>query len=216
VSTKREETQARLLDAARSLLVARGYHGVTIDEIAKEAGVSRQAVYAYHFGSKSDFLIALLVHVEAVEGIAELLRPSDDAESGVEALHEAVNATAEFERRVHDVATMLLAARRSDAAAAETWADRMARKRSGIGRLVSRMADEGNLRPPWTPEDAADLTYALLSSQVFDVLVSERGWSVEDYADRMCRTLASAIVAVPADPASTTPGDRQDVEDRAL
>ena len=68
----------------------RGYHGVTIDEIAKEAGVSRQAVYAYHFGSKSDFLIALLVHVEAVEGIAELLRPSDDAESGVEALHEAV------------------------------------------------------------------------------------------------------------------------------
>lgn len=196
--------------------MARGYHGVTIDEISKEAGVSRQAVYAYHFGSKSDFLIALLVHVEAVEGIAELLRPSDDAESGVEALHEAVRATAEFERRVHDVATMLLAARRSDEAAAETWADRMARKRSGIGRLVSRLAEEGQLRPEWTPDDAADLVYALLSSQVFDILVSERGWSVDDYAARIWRALASAIVAVPADPVSATAGDSQDVEDRAL
>jgi AcrR family transcriptional regulator len=113
VSTKRDETRGRLLDVARHLLVERGYHGVTIEQIAKAAGVSRQAVYAYHFGSKSEFLSALLVHVEAIEGIAELLRPSDEAASGVQALREAVNANAEFERRVHDVATMLLAARRS-------------------------------------------------------------------------------------------------------
>ena len=78
------------------------------------------------------------------------------------------------------------------------------------------MADDGDLRPPWTPEDAEDLAYALVSSQVFDVLVSERGWSVEDYADRIWRALASAIVAVPADPVSATAGDGQDVEDRAL
>jgi AcrR family transcriptional regulator len=216
VSTKRDETRARLLDAARRVLVARGYHGVTIDEIAKEAGVSRQAVYAYHFGSKSEFLIALLVHVEAVEGIAELLRPSDNAESGIDALREAVSASAEFDRRVHDVATMLLAARRSDEAAAATWADRMARKRAAIGRLVSRLAEEGDLQPGWTAEHAADLVYALLSSQVFDVLVSERGWSVDDYAARIWRTLASAIVAAPADPVSTTAGDTHDVEDRTL
>jgi AcrR family transcriptional regulator len=216
VSTKRDETRARLLDGARRLLVERGYHGVTIDEIAKEAGVSRQAVYAYHFGSKSEFLIALLVHVEAVEGVAELLRPSDDAESGIDALREAVTASAEFERRVHDIATMLLAARRSDDAAAATWVDRMARKRAGIGRLVSRLAEEGDLQPGWTAEDAADFAYALLSSQVFDVLVSERGWSVDEYAARIWRALASAIVAVPADPVRTTAGDTRDVEDRAL
>ena len=216
MSTRRDETRARLLNGARRLLVTRGYHGVTIDEIAKEAGVSRQAIYAYHFGSKSDFLIALLVHVEAVEGIAELLRPSDEAASAIEALHEAVNATAEFERRVHDVATMLLAARRSDEAAAATWADRMARKRSGIGGLVSRLADEGDLKPDWTPDDAADFAYALLSSQVFDVLVTERGWSVDDYAARIWRALASAIVAEPADPVNATAGDTADVEDRTL
>ena len=216
MSTKRDETRRRLLDVARHQLVERGYHGVTIEQIAKAAGVSRQAVYAYHFGSRSEFLIALLVHVEAVEGIAELLRPSDEAASGVEALREAVNANAEFERRVHDVATMLLAARRSDDAAAATWTDRMARKRAGIGGLVSRLADGGDLKAGWTPEDAADFAYALLSSQVFDVLVTERGWSVDDYAKRIWRALASAIVAVPADPVSTTAGDTRDVEDRTL
>jgi AcrR family transcriptional regulator len=200
VSTKRDETRGRLLDVARRLLVERGYHGVTIEQIAKAAGVSRQAVYAYHFGSKSEFLIALLVHVETVEGIAELLRPSDEASSGIDALREAVTANAEFERRVNDVATVLLAARRTDDAAAAAWTDRMARKRTGIGRLVMRLAEEGNLRSGWTSEDAADFTYALLSSQVFDVLVSERGWSVDDYTARIWRALASALVAEPADP----------------
>lgn len=215
MSTKRDETRGRLLDAARRLLVDRGYHGVTIDEIAKAARVSRQAVYAYHFGSKSEFLIALLDHVDTVEGIAELLRPSDAAASGIDALREAVAANAEFERRVNDVATVLEAARRTDDAAAVAWTDRMARKRSGIGRLVSRLADEGDLRPGWTTDDAADFAYALLSSQVFDVLVSERGWSVDEYAARIWRALALAIVAVPADPVGTTAGDAQDVEDRA-
>lgn len=215
MSTKRDETRARLLDVARRLLVERGYHGVTIDEIAKVAGVSRQAVYAYHFGSKSEFLIALLDHVDAVEGIAELLLPSGSAPSGVDALREAVAANAEFERRVNDVATVLEAARRTDDPAAAAWTDRMARKRAGIGRLVSRLADEGDLRPDWTIEAAADLAYALTSSQVFDVLVTERGWSVDDYAARIWRALASAIVAVPADPVRTTAGDARDVEDRA-
>ena len=216
MSTKRDETRARLFDGARRLLVDRGYHGVTIEEIAKEAGVSRQAVYAYHFGSKSEFLIALLDHVDAVEGIAELLRPSDDAGSAIHALREAVTANAEFERRANDVATVLEAARRTDDAAAVAWTDRMARKRAGIGRLVSRLAEEGDLQPGWTAEDAADLAYALLSSQVFDVLVSEQGWSVDDYAARTWRALASAIVAVPADPARTKAGGTRDVEDRAL
>lgn len=215
MSTKRDETRGRLLDGARRLLVERGYHGVTIDGIAKEAGVSRQAVYAYHFGSKSEFLIALLDHVDAVEGIAELLRPSDAAASGIDALREAVAANAEFERRVNDVATVLEAARRTDDAAAVAWTDRMARKRAGIGRLVSRLADEEDLRPGWTIEDAADFAYALLSSQVFDVLVSERGWSVDDYAARIWLALALAIVAVPADPVRATAGDTRDVEDRA-
>lgn len=145
--------------------------------------------------------------MEAVEEIAELLQASDAAPSGIDALREAVTATAEFERRVNDVATMLLAARRTDDAAAATWADRMARKRAGIGRLVSRLAEEGDLRPDWTPEGAADLAYALLSSQVFDVLVSERGWSVHQYAARIWRALASAIVAAPADPVRKTPGE---------
>jgi AcrR family transcriptional regulator len=215
VSTKRDETRVRLLDAARRLLVERGYHGVTIDEIARVAGVSRQAVYAYHFGSKSEFLIALLDHVDAVEGIADLLRPSGTAASAIEALREAVAANAEFERRVNDVATVLEAARRTDDAAAVAWTDRMARKRVGIGQLVSRLADEGDLWHDWTIEGAADLAYALLSSQVFDVLVSERGWSVDDYTARIWRALASAIVAAPADLAIRTAGDRRDVEDGA-
>ena len=44
-------TRARILDAARNILVSGTYSSVTMEEIAKEAGVSYQTVYAI-FGTK--------------------------------------------------------------------------------------------------------------------------------------------------------------------
>jgi AcrR family transcriptional regulator len=44
-------TRTRILDAARRILVSGTYSSVTMDDIAKEAGVSYQTVYAI-FGSK--------------------------------------------------------------------------------------------------------------------------------------------------------------------
>ena len=51
-------TIASILDATRELLLARGYAGTTIDEIARSAGVSRASFYTY-FPSKRDVLLAL-------------------------------------------------------------------------------------------------------------------------------------------------------------
>src|SRR5947209_5962753 len=54
-----EQTRARIIAAARELLVAReGFSGFTIDAVARQAGVARMTVY-YQFGSKLGLLEAL-------------------------------------------------------------------------------------------------------------------------------------------------------------
>jgi AcrR family transcriptional regulator len=204
-----------LLEAARYLLVERGYHGVGVREIAESAGVSRQAVYAHHFGSKVELLTALLDHVDRVEGIDDLLRPAFNASSGVEALRLAVAANGEFERRIGDVARVLEAARRSDPDAAQVWADRQARKRSGIAALIDRVADDGRLRAEWSRQAATDLAGALLSSQVVDQLVAERGWSVDAYAQAIWQAIEGTLVTAVSGGEERGRRDASHVEDRA-
>jgi AcrR family transcriptional regulator len=56
---KREANRGRILDAARDVFGARGFHAATIEEIAEEAGLSNGAIY-YNFESKGDLFLALL------------------------------------------------------------------------------------------------------------------------------------------------------------
>src|ERR1700710_1633291 len=54
------ERERRILDAAARLIVHYGYDKTTVDEIAREAGISKGAIYL-HFKSKEDLFEALLL-----------------------------------------------------------------------------------------------------------------------------------------------------------
>ncbi|MET0840026.1 MAG: helix-turn-helix domain-containing protein, partial [Marmoricola sp.] len=62
-ATRREQ----ILDAANELFAERGYDDVTIDDIAKGAGVARGLVHHY-FGGRKDVYVALL---ERLGGVRE-------------------------------------------------------------------------------------------------------------------------------------------------
>ncbi|WP_406237286.1 TetR family transcriptional regulator [Nocardia sp. NBC_01009] len=53
-----DDTRARILRAALDMFAARGYHAVTVREIAQHLGLTKTAVL-YHFPSKSDIIPAL-------------------------------------------------------------------------------------------------------------------------------------------------------------
>ncbi len=55
----RRERRAQLLDAAREVFVASGYHAAAMDDIAEAAGVSKPVLYQ-HFPGKLDLYLALL------------------------------------------------------------------------------------------------------------------------------------------------------------
>jgi AcrR family transcriptional regulator len=61
--TIREEqralTRKRLLEAARTVFARRGFHGASLDEIAREAGATTGAIYS-NFDGKEDLFLAML------------------------------------------------------------------------------------------------------------------------------------------------------------
>ena len=51
----KEEAKSKIVEAARMIFAKKGYHDSTMDDIAKEVGVSKGAIYSY-FKSKEDIL----------------------------------------------------------------------------------------------------------------------------------------------------------------
>jgi AcrR family transcriptional regulator len=52
-------TRTKLLDAARQVFAARGFHGASVEEIASVAGYSTGALYS-NFGGKEDLFLSLM------------------------------------------------------------------------------------------------------------------------------------------------------------
>ena len=51
----KEEAKSKIVEAARIVFAKKGYHDATMDDVAKEVGVSKGALYSY-FKSKEDIL----------------------------------------------------------------------------------------------------------------------------------------------------------------
>jgi len=184
-------TRDRILVAARRLLEDQGY-AVGLERIAREAGLSRQALYL-HFGSKSSLLIALVEWVDEQGNLAEVFAPVWEANSGVEALARAIAATGQYAPTIHRLAMVLEAARRSDPAAAGAWEDRMASRTGAMRAIVEWMEKDGQLADFWTVDEAVDLIWTAILPQTYHALVEERGWSnarwVNATTEMLLRTL---------------------------
>ncbi|QQQ74848.1 TetR/AcrR family transcriptional regulator [Saccharothrix sp. 6-C] len=79
-------TKQKLFDAALRLVGERGAAGVTVDEIAAEAGVAKGTVY-YNFASKDALVDALLRHgVDLLAGRLKVAEAEDDTGAAMESL----------------------------------------------------------------------------------------------------------------------------------
>ena len=193
MSSRKEITRNKLLNSASRLLVERGYHEVGLDEVARDAGVSRQALYL-HFKSKAELLVASAQYIDEMLGVPEILRPGREAKTALEALDAGVQAYGAIEPQIYDVASIIYSARRSDEAAEAAWQDRMAFRRENARRSIERLMEEGILADGWTVDEAADFVWALLSVHTYEYLVVERKWPIEELTRRLQRILRRILV----------------------
>ena len=87
-------TKQKLFEASMELIGERGVAGVTVDEIAAAAGVSKGTVY-YNFGSKADLIAQLLRHGVDIL-LARLLSVRDESADPLAAMDEMIGQAMDF------------------------------------------------------------------------------------------------------------------------
>ena len=90
----REARRAQLIDAARSVFVAQGYHAAAMDDIADRAGVSKPVLYQ-HFPGKLELYLALL-EISGEQLVDAVRRALASTSDNRERVHAAVGAYFEF------------------------------------------------------------------------------------------------------------------------
>jgi AcrR family transcriptional regulator len=191
VSRRGDKTRDAILDAAADLLERHGPARVTMADVAKRAGLTRQALYL-HYPNRTTLLLSVIDHLGRERGV-ESFRVAPEAVTAREALRFAISTWTRYFGKVHQVALALDLARHTDEAASAAWEDRAAQRRRGIKRLVGRLAAEGELADGWTIAAASEAIAALCSPRTYTELVIERGLSANAY-ERFLLTAVSGFL----------------------
>ena len=202
-------TRAAVLDATRALLEERGTESLTMAAVAARAGVSRRTVYM-HFASRAELLTGLFGYVSEQEGLEGSLAPVWRAPDAAAALDEWAGHLARFHPRILAVARAIQRVRHVDPDAARHWQLVEADQRACCERLAARLASERRLAPPWTVRTAADMLWALMSFELLEDLLVDRGWSPRRFRDHLAALLRSTFLADPRHgprPAGISPGE---------
>jgi AcrR family transcriptional regulator len=195
MSSSDRGTRGLILDAARRALTRPGRREVSMAEIAKEAGISRQAVYL-HFETRTELLAALVRHVDDVHGFDDLWRACEREPDGSSALWELIGAWGGYVARISDVARAMKAAGATDDDAARAFGERMRGFTRVCARFVARLDAEGHLvAADWSASEATDFLATLLSIGNWQELVEERGWSRKRYVAAMRRCVRQTLLA---------------------
>jgi AcrR family transcriptional regulator len=191
------DTRERILRATWRLLEERRGQNVRLEDVARAANVSRQAVYL-HFGSRTTLFVETARYADESLKLMERIREACDAETGVVAIEAYVRFWAGYVPDIYGLAKALLILRETDEAAAAAWNDRMTALRDGCLTILRQVNRDGapaiQLAWPWTIETAADYFYATLSIPTWESLTIERGWSSEEYIKRVTLAVKRALL----------------------
>ncbi len=188
------QTRSRILRESVRLLEQHGGRGVRMGDVAKAAGISRQAVYL-HFPSRTELLVATTRYLDEVLDVDSRLAPSRAARTGVERLTLYIECWGNYIPDIYGVAKALLLAQETDEAAAAAWNDRMLAMRDGCRAAIEALDRDRTLAPEWKPKDATDALWTLLAVQNWENLTQACGWSTQKYVKGMNALAKRAFVA---------------------
>jgi AcrR family transcriptional regulator len=202
-SAQREKSRAtrrRIREAAERLFVRHGYLSTTIEAVAAEAAVAVQTVY-FVFGTKRALLAEVLdVATAGVAGPAPILeRPWVD-----EARHEADPRKAvrliahhgcRIVARLAPVYEVVHGAAAADPDIAALLQRDKQRRLDNQTELVRMLADKGALAPGRDVAWAADVLFALLSHEMHQLLVVDRGWSLDAWEHWLADALTAQLLS---------------------
>jgi AcrR family transcriptional regulator len=187
-ASKRREaaahTRQAILDAALELFTDRGYAATPMTAIATRAGVALDTVYAA-VGRKAE--LARLLIETAISGgsqavpaeerdYVQAIRAAGDAETRIAIYASAMRGIA---GRLAPVLSIIEQAGSAEPELAALWRQISERRAANMRRFVADLAAVAELRVD--PDDAADIVWATNAPELYQLLVSQRGWSPDRY-----------------------------------
>ena len=182
-----EATRRRILDALEQRLRERPTEPVSLEEVARRAGVARTTVYLV-FGSRAGLFDALATELWDRAGLASLTEAVAHADAR-EHLRGGMRAGVAIFAALRDVAVALFSMSALDPESVGGAMVRQEERRwGGMQYLAGRLAEQDQLRADVTVEEAADVLWMLASFASFDSLYTGRDLSADEVADILIAT----------------------------
>lgn len=197
-----EVTRGRILEHARELVVAKGYRGMTVAELARRGGVHVDTVYAL-VGRKPVILRELVER--AISGTDHPVDPME--RDYVQQMRAEPNAGRKLDvyadamRRIHErLAALFLALRdasRTDPEAGRIWSEISDRRARNMRLLAADLLGTEQLRRELDVDEVAATVWVTNSPDVYQLLVEDRGWSPARYQKWLADSWRRLLLADP-------------------
>ncbi len=204
VSPKHKEaTRRRILEAARGVFARRGYTGASLDEIGRECGLTKGAIYVY-FDSKEELFLALedLVHQPTT---GDFLAPVLAARTARERLTRAGKLV--FDNQAHlDRDTLRVMYEFWTQAPRLKAIERVYRSRyNGTQRFLAALLREGVTQGEFREDVDPDVLASMLMATIEGLCLYWAAIGIEFDWERLEKTLFSVVldgIAQPLQPAA--------------
>jgi len=189
-----QQTRRRVLDAVYEQLREAPAQPVSVERIARTAGVARSTVYVV-FGSRAGLFDAFAADLLERGGFRRVIDAVADPDPRV-TLRDGIAGGVHTFAAHREVTRALVSMAALDPDAVGGAMQRTDQRRAeGMLALARRLAEHGLLREGITAKQAADRLWVMTSFDAFDLLYSGRGLSADEVARLLVDVAERSLLA---------------------
>ena len=201
-SGRREQARARrraVVVAAEALFERDGFRSTTIAAVAERAGVSAESIYK-GFGTKAALAKAVFDFVIAGDdepvpvwrrSEADAIRAEPDIRRKIMLYSRGLAAR---QQRSAKVQILIRDGAHTDESLAALWQQLLAERLTGMTMLGRHLIESGQLREGIELDEVRDVLWTYTAVELYELLVVERGWPLDRYAEWIARAVTAALV----------------------
>jgi AcrR family transcriptional regulator len=202
-------THARVLQVAEGLFLTDGYAATSLGAIATAAGVSPELIYKT-FGGKAGLVREIQRRGLLGSGPVSAPERSDAASaSKIDArtlLREWAHLSTEVAPRVTPIMLLVRAAAATDADLTELQHQMSAQRLERMTRNAQRLTAHAGVRRDLSIDQIRDVLWTYSSPELYELLVNNRGWALDDYREFLFRGLAGQLLQGGSSQSATVDG----------
>lgn len=186
------ETKTRVLASAKNLFITKGFDNVTMDEIAKIAGVSTPSVYSF-FKSKQGVIRSIMDEALEKEKFEELVQKVTQ----IKTLKGRLEISAQISRKLYDAEKEQINSFRSASVLGPEFKaiekEREERRYQRQEKTLKEVANEESLAEGINLKKARDILWAFTGRDIYRLLVIDKEWTSDEYEKWLAHSLIKLI-----------------------